>query len=479
MSVTGIKMGRIPKAVREKATCSLTSSPPITTTSSSISCSNTNQSHITLDDDNNDDDDDEDNDEDNEGDGDDDDSNCSNNNNKSSTSLDKSTNKSDDFIGEFNVEIEEEEGDNDTDNDEEEEKKKKSSAPLLVGSFIQKDKDDETTQTMIVDADDAKANAHDNDNIASNSHSNKEKETTSMVLAVSKSATTVNNTNNTSTCSGLDWFSKFMNVLNSETYVDQSQLYLSKQHFDDSDNDNELPTMTLAASLLKDHDEKSKSLTSTKQFLFDILKQHKPLAKSLIQPNTYYSDLFMNLQPRDSSYQIISSMLNDKIYQLYNECYKKVHEAYERAHHLIKNKVTVFEGHDSTTKEIWSCLVESIPSFVKMVISFAKECPGLNEIDQSDFTIVINSKLFDFYIIQNASLFIDGESYQIIANNIQYTRAWMNKIKAKEKNDILFEFTQEFNRLNLTLKEKALLTTLCFTFPGKHYFYASLVCYFV
>ena len=96
--------------------------------------------------------------------------------------------------------------------------------------------------------------------------------------------------------------------------------------------------------------------------------------------------------------------------------------------------------------------------------------PGLNEIDQNDFTIVINSKLFDFYIIQNSVLFINGESYQIIANNVQYSRAWMNKIKAKEKNDILFEFAEEFNKLNLTLKEKALLSTLCFTFPGRQSF---------
>ena len=87
---------------------------------------------------------------------------------------------------------------------------------------------------------------------------------------------------------------------------------------------------------------------------------------------------------------------------------------------------------------------------------------------------MINSKLFDFYIIQNASLFINGESYQIIANNVQYSRAWMNRIKSKEKNDILFEFAEEFNKLNLTLKEIALLSTLCFTFPGKIFKFSKI-----
>jgi hypothetical protein len=209
----------------------------------------------------------------------------------------------------------------------------------------------------------------------------------------------------------------------------------------------------------------SYSSNSTRQLLTSLVKQHKTLSKSFVTPNTYYSDLFMNLQPCDHSYQLISSLLNDKIYQMYNDCNKKVNEAYEKAQYLISHGITVYDGHDSNTKEIWNNLVESIPNFVKMVISFAKEVPGLCDMDQSDFTIVINSKLFDFYIIQNAHLFINGESYQIISNNIQYSRAWMNKIKTKAKNDVLFEFAEEFNRLNLTVKEKALLSTLSFTFP--------------
>ena len=33
----------------------------------------------------------------------------------------------------------------------------------------------------------------------------------------------------------------------------------------------------------------------------------------------------------------------------------------------LKRNVKIFDGHDVTTKEIWSSLVESIPDFVKMV----------------------------------------------------------------------------------------------------------------
>ena len=194
------------------------------------------------------------------------------------------------------------------------------------------------------------------------------------------------------------------------------------------------------------------------------------MAKFFVTPNTYYSDLFMKMNFCEApSYKHILSTLNDKIYQLYVDCNKKVNEAYEKAQTLIHQNIKVFETQ-LTTKEMWSSIVECIPNFVKMAVSFAQQVPGLNELDHSDFTIIINNKLFDFYIIQNSSLFINGESYQIIytkTRSIHYTRDLMNKMKSKAKNDILFEFAEELNRLNLTTKEKALLTILCFTFPSK------------
>lgn len=240
-----------------------------------------------------------------------------------------------------------------------------------------------------------------------------------------------------------DWLSKFLRVATTERVIfdEQNKMILkSEQNLNDS--------------------------SSVKHILSNLLQVHKPFKNSNIIPTTYFSDIFMNLQRCDSSYQIISSLLNDKIYQIYNEYLKPVNDAFERAQYLIANNITKYLGHDATTKEVWDALVESIPDFVKMVISFAKEVPGLNEIEQEDFTVLVNNRLFDFYIIQNAALFINGESYQILSNRILYSRYWMNKIKGKEKTDLLFDFAEDFNRLNLTNKEKALLVALCFTFQG-------------
>ena len=255
-----------------------------------------------------------------------------------------------------------------------------------------------------------------------------------------------------------DWITKFINYINSSSCGDQSQNYLSKSN----QNTDDAYMSSLVNSSAFENMSKNK-------FLGNLLKQKKDSIKLSIRPNSYYSDLFMNMKPFDSSFHLIVSTINDKVYQLFNNSNTKVNEAYERAQYLIKNKINIFDGHDVTTQEVLESLIECLPNFIHTIIMFFKEVPGINELDDSDFTIAINTRLFDFYVIQNAHLFIDGESYQILFTknkNIQYTREWMNKIKGKEKNDILFEFTEEFNKLNLTIKEKALLLILCFTFPG-------------
>jgi hypothetical protein len=162
-----------------------------------------------------------------------------------------------------------------------------------------------------------------------------------------------------------DWFARFMNIINSDNYVDKSQFYLSTPKSIMESPSSDTPNSFMSS--LFNHNINNTNHFST-QLLTNLLKHHKPLCKSLIQPNTYYSDLFMNLQPCDPSYLLISSLLNDKIYQLYNECYKKVHEAFEKAQYLIKHNIKTFEGSECTTKEIWNYLVDSIPNFVKLVI---------------------------------------------------------------------------------------------------------------
>ncbi len=212
---------------------------------------------------------------------------------------------------------------------------------------------------------------------------------------------------------------------------------------------------------------KSNKQPSERDTLFNnFINTNKSLKSSNILPNLNFSKLYMNNETYDSNYFIISSLINDKIYQLYIEHSKRTYSYYDKSVKLSQNRDQQLKGYDCSLKEIWNALIESIPEFVKSVILFAREIPGLNEISNNDFSIIINNRLFDFYIIMNSVLFINGESYMYLKDDIVYTREWHNKIKGKEKTDALFSFAEFFNSLNFTTKEKALLIAYVFTLPG-------------
>jgi hypothetical protein len=243
-----------------------------------------------------------------------------------------------------------------------------------------------------------------------------------------------------------DWLIKFINYINSSSCESESSRLLSPSKSNTITDD---PTVN--------------SATTKNKLLVNLVN------KFLIHPYVHnYLDSLLYKNPFDS-FQILVSTINDKVYQSFDSYNKYVNEAYERAQYLIQNKVNIINDCGLTTKEVWDSIIECLPNFVYTVITFFKEVPGISELNDNDFTAAINTRLFDFYTIQNAHLFINGESYQILftkTKNIHYTRGLMNKIKSEDKNNILFEFAEEFNQLNLTGKEKALLIILCLTFPG-------------
>jgi hypothetical protein len=200
--------------------------------------------------------------------------------------------------------------------------------------------------------------------------------------------------------------------------------------------------------------------------LLELLKMHKTFQNSNLTINRYHSSSFSPNPQLDYSYYIILSLISDKIYQAHIENNDKIASLYERAIRLIKDNVKIFEGHDVSLHEVWNSLLESIPQIVKNFISFAKEVPGLNELGSKDFTTIVNNRLFDYFIIKHAPLFIDGESFMMLPNNIQYSRDWLNKVVGEEMTNALFEFSEEFNSLNMTTKETALLIPFVLTVPG-------------
>lgn len=248
-----------------------------------------------------------------------------------------------------------------------------------------------------------------------------------------------------------------------QPFEDYMTKFLDLLEIPDNMNDLKVESVSIVST-------QSNTLIKTSDlFMRNLLDLHKPLKTANILPRTNYSSMFTtSFNQNDLSYHIISSLINDKIYQLYNTHSEPTLMVYEKAQRMIAQGNIGILGKNSpelTLDQVWSSLVQSIPEFVKSVILFFKEVPGLNEINESDFANILNNKLFDFFVIMNSILFIKGESYLHLPNNIHYTRYWMQKIKGKYTTDVLFEFVQDLNDLNMTNKEKALFIVLVFTMP--------------
>ena len=209
----------------------------------------------------------------------------------------------------------------------------------------------------------------------------------------------------------------------------------------------------------------SASLNNENQnFLMNLLRMHPAFLNSNLVTRMFQSSLIYSLADgfNDTTYKMMSSILNDKIYQHMNEQVELNKMSYERAKDLADEES---EEDEIGIEKVWPSLVETLPAFVEKMVSFARELQGLSDLAPADFSSIVNNRLFDYFIIINSDLLVDDESYILLKNGIQYTREFMNKISGKPKVDAIFEFANALNSLNLTVKEKALFLAIVLTIP--------------
>jgi hypothetical protein len=130
----------------------------------------------------------------------------------------------------------------------------------------------------------------------------------------------------------------------------------------------------------------------------------------------------------------------------------------------MRQKIEANNNHNP--QHIVNLLLKSMPSMLEEAVKYGKEIPGLNKLNNADFTTILNMKMFDYFIITNSILFIEDESYLFLNDDSIYTRFWMNTLRSKQAVDPLFEFAELFNSLCLTKKEKGLLIVITFTAGG-------------
>ena len=183
-----------------------------------------------------------------------------------------------------------------------------------------------------------------------------------------------------------------------------------------------------------------------------------------IRIHTRHSKPFVSGPNTDSC--LFTALINDKVYQLFNEKHSFEFSCYERALMLIKFGVKVFDGQDASMQEITQGIVESMRHATKSFVLYLKEMPSFSQLSKHDFTTMICKRVYYYIMLKNSFLYIDGEYYWRLPNGIHYSRALVRKIIGDAFTDFVFNFEAELNSLMLTRKELALTLSLVVSQPG-------------
>ncbi len=185
-------------------------------------------------------------------------------------------------------------------------------------------------------------------------------------------------------------------------------------------------------------------------------------------PKTEFLNTY-SLKLNDSDYKniITFSLINNKIYQAFINNKKDIRPDIIKSRDMIANNVKVFPGHDADFNLVLKSLYERMPIAIRNSTIFLKQVPGFGDLPEEYFSKIVKRGIVDYFIMIHCELFIDGESYMFFENGIQLTRAWLTKIRGKEKSDVKFDTIESLNRLKLSGREKALLCVYLYSIPGK------------
>jgi hypothetical protein len=209
--------------------------------------------------------------------------------------------------------------------------------------------------------------------------------------------------------------------------------------------------------------------------LFDIDKEkyeafkYKYLSSSClinvsnIVPKTYFTENYFNTE--NESLLFLLPVLRDKCHQIYTEFLKQFKDDIERAHYLVSNNITVYDGHNATKEEFMSCFFQYLAKQTKLCMNYASKIPGCNKLCADDYNKIIKQNYFALMNIHTIKLFFNNECF-IMMNNMQLSRKWIVEVMGQKGCDYFFAFLNSLNSLKLTDQEMSLLIPFLLTSTG-------------
>ena len=187
-----------------------------------------------------------------------------------------------------------------------------------------------------------------------------------------------------------------------------------------------------------------------------LLNQHRLFDSLRILPST----LFKN----DSDFSKIV-LAKNKICQIYKEHIKKssnINNTYER----LKNRDYIDSTSKHVTKSQLMCgMRDTIQEFSKWTTNFINDLNeiGINKLNSFDMSTIIAQAN---YILNGTHfcLFVkNNESFAMLANGLQLSKSRLCQLFGEKLTDILFEFQNHYNHLQLSDNETALFNAFVLT----------------
>lgn len=182
------------------------------------------------------------------------------------------------------------------------------------------------------------------------------------------------------------------------------------------------------------------------------------LAKSL------FIDSYINTS--NENILFVLTLLRDKSYQLYKEHTREYDSQHESALGLANKGLKIkFSVNKEAVSQFWKKDLVFLSNHARSLIIHFKNIPGFNRMCAKDQSSTINDRLFTILLFYTSKLFINGEFYLMIAENIPINKEACLCIFGEYFTKQFFEFQIKLNSLCLTDHELALLVPFVLSIP--------------
>lgn len=188
-----------------------------------------------------------------------------------------------------------------------------------------------------------------------------------------------------------------------------------------------------------------------------------------IMPNTFYTEKYLNSS--NQSQIIVLSLLRDKSYQIFIEQAKEFEDHEKKARKLIE---TNFKPKKiANTSEIIFNLkrknMKALMQHASSLFQIIHLLPGFQRIGKQDLSRILSDGFFIVFGVRSIKLFINNDYFFMLDENTPMNSDLFALLTSEAVRDSAFEFYSNFQKLNLTDQEYALLIPIFLTMFSKHF----------